>query len=157
MIHVFSTVLIANRGEIALRVARTCRELGIRSVAVYSTADRDSAVVRFADDAVHIGPPSARASYLNMPAIIEAARRSGADAIHPGYGFLSEDPDFAEICEASGITFIGPPPKVMQQLGDKSRARAVMAAAGLPVLPGSDGALTSPPTRWRPPPGSAIR
>ncbi|WP_331767321.1 acetyl-CoA carboxylase biotin carboxylase subunit [Embleya sp. NBC_00896] len=140
----FSTVLIANRGEIALRVARTCRELGIRSVAVYSTADRDSAVVRFADDAVHIGPPSARASYLNMPAIIEAARRSGADAIHPGYGFLSEDPDFAEICEASGITFIGPPPKVMQQLGDKSRARAVMAAAGLPVLPGSDGALTSP-------------
>ncbi|MFI6984329.1 acetyl/propionyl/methylcrotonyl-CoA carboxylase subunit alpha [Embleya sp. NPDC050154] len=140
----FSTVLIANRGEIALRVARTCRELGIRTVAVYSTADRDSAVVRFADEAVHIGPPPARSSYLNMPAIIEAARRTGAEAIHPGYGFLSEDPDFAEICEAHGITFIGPPPQVMQRLGDKSEARAVMAAAGLPVLPGSDGALTSP-------------
>ncbi|MYS80885.1 acetyl-CoA carboxylase biotin carboxylase subunit [Embleya scabrispora] len=140
----FSTVLIANRGEIALRVARSCRELGIRTVAVYSTADRDSAVVRFADEAVHIGPPPARSSYLNMPAIIEAARRTGAQAIHPGYGFLSEDPDFAEICEAHGITFIGPPPHVMQRLGDKSEARAVMAAAGLPVLPGSEGALASP-------------
>lgn len=107
----FSTVLVANRGEIALRVARACRELGIRTVAVYSTADRDSAVVRFADEAVHIGPPPARASYLNIPAVVEAARRTGAQAVHPGYGFLSEDPDFAEVCEANGLTFIGPSPK----------------------------------------------
>ncbi|MYW02017.1 acetyl-CoA carboxylase biotin carboxylase subunit [Streptomyces sp. SID3343] len=140
----FSTVLIANRGEIALRVARTCREMGIRSVAVYSTADRDSAVVRFADETVHIGPPPARASYLNIPAIIEAALRTGAEAIHPGYGFLSEDADFAEICAAHGITFIGPPPQVVQRLGDKAQARAIMAEAGLPVLPGSRGALASP-------------
>ncbi|WP_329561498.1 acetyl-CoA carboxylase biotin carboxylase subunit [Kitasatospora sp. NBC_01266] len=139
----FSTVLVANRGEIALRVARACRELGIRTVAVYSTADRDSAVVRFADQAVHIGPPPSKNSYLSVPAIIEAARQTGAQAIHPGYGFLSEDPDFAEICEAHGIVFIGPPAPVMQQLGDKAVARSVMARAGLPVLPGSTGALTS--------------
>ncbi|WP_306214433.1 acetyl-CoA carboxylase biotin carboxylase subunit [Actinoplanes sp. RD1] len=135
----FSTVLIANRGEIALRVARTCRELGIRTVAVFSTADRDSAVVRFADEAVHIGPTPARASYLNAAAIVEAARRTGAEAVHPGYGFLSEDPDFAEICEAEGLTFVGPSAAVLARLGDKARARAVMAEAGLPVLPG--GAL----------------
>ncbi len=140
----FSTVLIANRGEIALRVARTCRELGIRTVAVHSTADRDSAVVRFADESVHIGPSASRRSYLHIPSIIEAARQTGAEAIHPGYGFLSEDPDFAEICQANGITFIGPPPELMQQLGDKAVARALMAQAGLPVLPGSDGALTGP-------------
>ncbi|MCX4744164.1 acetyl-CoA carboxylase biotin carboxylase subunit [Kitasatospora sp. NBC_01287] len=139
----FETVLIANRGEIALRVARACRELGIRTVAVYSTADRDSAVVRFADEAVHIGPPPAKASYLSVPAIIEAALQTGAQAIHPGYGFLSEDPDFAEICEANGIVFIGPPAQVMQQLGDKAVARTLMAEAGLPVLPGSTDALTS--------------
>ncbi|MDI2128988.1 acetyl-CoA carboxylase biotin carboxylase subunit [Yinghuangia seranimata] len=139
-----STVLVANRGEIALRVVRACREAGVRSVAVYSTADRDSAAVRFADAAVHIGPPAARASYLNIPAIIEAARYSGADAIHPGYGFLSEDPDFAEVCAAHGITFIGPPPEVLQRLGDKAEARAAMAEAGLPVLPGSMDALSSP-------------
>ncbi|MDH6117696.1 acetyl-CoA carboxylase biotin carboxylase subunit [Kitasatospora sp. GAS204A] len=139
----FSTVLVANRGEIALRVARACRELGIRTVAVYSTADRDSAVVRFADQAVHIGPPPSRGSYLSVPAIIEAALQTGAQAIHPGYGFLSEDPDFAEICEMHGIVFIGPPAPVMQQLGDKAVARTVMAGAGLPVLPGSIGALTS--------------
>ncbi|WP_436788085.1 acetyl-CoA carboxylase biotin carboxylase subunit [Yinghuangia sp. YIM S10712] len=138
-----STVLIANRGEIALRVVRACREAGIRSVVVYSTADRDSAAVRCADVSVHIGPPPARASYLNIPAVIEAARATGADAIHPGYGFLSEDPDFAEICAAHGITFIGPPPEVMQRLGDKSEARAAMAEAGLPVLPGSAGPLAS--------------
>ncbi|MFE0463187.1 acetyl/propionyl/methylcrotonyl-CoA carboxylase subunit alpha [Kitasatospora sp. NPDC058965] len=140
----FSTVLIANRGEIALRVARACRELGIRTVAVYSTADRDSAVVRFADRSVHIGPAPAKASYLNVPAIVEAAQQTGAQAVHPGYGFLSEDPDFAEICEAHGLVFIGPPPRVMQQLGDKAVARTLMAEAGLPVLPGSTGALGSP-------------
>jgi acetyl-CoA carboxylase biotin carboxylase subunit len=140
---VLSTVLVANRGEIALRVVRACREAGIRSVAVYSTADRDSAAVRLADQAVHIGPPPAKASYLNIPAIVEAARATGADAIHPGYGFLSEDPDFAEVCAAHGIVFIGPPPQVMQRLGDKAEARAAMAEAGLPVLPGSSGALSS--------------
>ncbi|WP_042418151.1 biotin carboxylase N-terminal domain-containing protein, partial [Streptacidiphilus anmyonensis] len=139
----FSTVLVANRGEIALRVARACRELGIRVVAVYSSADRDSAVVRFADESVHIGPPPSKDSYLNIPALIEAARQTGAQAIHPGYGFLSEDPDFAEICEANGIVFIGPPAAVMQQLGDKAEARRLMDLAGLPVLPGSMGALGS--------------
>ncbi len=139
-----STVLVANRGEIALRVVRACREAGLRSVAVYSTADRDSAAVRCADAAVHIGPPPARSSYLNIPAIIEAARATHADAIHPGYGFLSEDPDFAEICAAHDITFIGPPPEVMQRLGDKAEARTAMADAGLPVLPGSCGPLASP-------------
>ncbi|MGP4100221.1 acetyl-CoA carboxylase biotin carboxylase subunit [Nonomuraea sp. KM90] len=134
----FSTVLIANRGEIALRVARTCRELGIRTVAVHSTADRDSAVTRFADEAIQIGPPQPKASYLNVPAILEAALRTGADAIHPGYGFLSEDPYISEICAGNGITFIGPPPEVMARLADKAETRAVMAAAGLPVLPGSN-------------------
>ncbi|MDR3034480.1 MAG: acetyl-CoA carboxylase biotin carboxylase subunit [Kitasatospora sp.] len=140
----FSTVLIANRGEIALRIARTCREMGIRTVALYSTADRDSAVVRFADRAVHLGPPAARLSYLHVPSIVEAARLTGAEAVHPGYGFLSEDPDFAEICEANGLTFIGPPPRVMEQLGDKAVARRLMGEAGLPVLPGSTGAVRSP-------------
>lgn len=143
MIGMFSTVLVANRGEIALRVVRACREAGIRSVVAYSTADRESAAVRCADTAVHIGPPAARSSYLSIPAIIEAARITGAEAIHPGYGFLSEDPDFAEICASQGITFIGPSPQVMQRLGDKAEARAAMAEAGLPVLPGSSGALTS--------------
>jgi acetyl-CoA carboxylase, biotin carboxylase subunit len=133
----FATVLIANRGEIAVRVARTCRELGVRTVAVYSTADADSAVVRYADEAVQIGPPPARRSYMSMAAIIEAALQTGADAIHPGYGFLSEDQDFAEVCEAHGVTFIGPSPTVMARLGDKALARAIMADAGLPVLPGS--------------------
>ncbi|MGP3984930.1 acetyl-CoA carboxylase biotin carboxylase subunit [Streptomyces sp. KR80] len=140
----FRTVLIANRGEIALRIVRACHELGIRTVAVYSTADRDSAVVRSADEAVHIGPAPSKASYLSVPAIVEAAMLSGAQAIHPGYGFLSEDPDFAEICEANGITFIGPSPGVMEQLGDKAAARSAMAAAGLPVLPGSMSALSTP-------------
>ncbi|PPK64898.1 acetyl-CoA carboxylase biotin carboxylase subunit [Actinokineospora auranticolor] len=137
----FGTVLIANRGEIALRVARTCRELGIRTVAVYSTADRDSAVVRFADESVHIGPPPSRGSYLHIPAVIEAAKRTGAEAIHPGYGFLSENPDFAEVCEDEGIVFIGPPAAVMQKLGDKAVARSMMVQAGLPLLPGSTEAI----------------
>ena len=131
------SVLIANRGEIALRVARTCRELGLRTVAVYSDADADSAVVRFADSSVRIGPSPSKSSYLRIPAIIEAARISGADAIHPGYGFLSEDPDFAEVCEAEGLTFIGAPASVMAVLGDKASARGLMLEAGLPLLPGS--------------------
>ncbi len=133
----FDTVLIANRGEIALRVIRACRELGLRSVAVYSTVDRDSLAVRLADDRVAIGPAPARNSYLSIPAIVEAARHSGAQAIHPGYGFLSEDPDFAEVCEAEGLLFIGPPAKVLARLGDKSTARALMSKVGLPLLPGT--------------------
>jgi acetyl-CoA carboxylase biotin carboxylase subunit len=132
----FASMLIANRGEIALRIARACRELGIGVVAVYSSADKDSPVVRMADKAVHIGGPSAKDSYLHIPNIIEAALGAGVDAIHPGYGFLSEDPDFAEICAKEGITFVGPRPEVMQQLGDKATARALMARAGLPLLPG---------------------
>ncbi|MDR7276784.1 acetyl-CoA carboxylase biotin carboxylase subunit [Catenuloplanes atrovinosus] len=140
----FESVLIANRGEIAVRVARTCREMGIRSIAVYSTADRDSAVVRIADDAVHIGPAPGRRSYLSPPAIVEAARLAGAEAVHPGYGFLSEDPDFAEICAANDLTFIGPPPDVMARLADKARTRALMAAAGLPILPGTTHAVETP-------------
>ena len=130
-------VLIANRGEIALRVARACRELGLRSVAVYSTADAGSAVARAADEAVCIGPPPSKQSYQNAAAIVEAARLTGADAVHPGYGFLSEDPDFAEICEAEGLVFVGPDPKVMSVLGDKASARAIMREVGLPLLPGS--------------------
>ncbi|WP_018636951.1 acetyl-CoA carboxylase biotin carboxylase subunit [Parafrankia elaeagni] len=137
-------VLIANRGEIALRIARSCRELGIATVAAYSTADRDSAVVAFADESVQIGPGPSRESYLNMPAVVEAARIRGADAIHPGYGFLSENPDFAEICAAEDLTFIGPPPDVMARLGDKAVARRIMAEAGLPLLPGSRGTADQP-------------
>ena len=133
----FGKVLIANRGEIALRVARACRELGVDTVAVYSTVDRDSAVVRYADEAVHIGPGPSKRSYLNMPALIASALRTGADAIHPGYGFLSENPYFAEVCAANGITFIGPPADVIARLGDKVAARTLMAQAGVPMLPGS--------------------
>jgi acetyl-CoA carboxylase biotin carboxylase subunit len=136
----FASVLIANRGEIAVRIARTCRELDIEVIAVCSTEDRDSAVTRLADRTVLIGPAEARRSYSYPPALIEAALATGAEAIHPGYGFLSEDPDFAEICAANDITFVGPPPRLMAQLGDKATARAVMAEAGLPVLPGT-GAL----------------
>jgi len=134
---VFSKVLIANRGEIALRVARACRELGVESVAVYSTADAESAVVRFADESVQIGPPAVGRSYLHIPSIIGAALKTGADAIHPGYGFLSEDPYFAEICANEGITFIGPRPEVMEKVGDKATARELMQKAGLPLLPGT--------------------
>ena len=132
-----SKVLIANRGEIALRVARACRELGLPCVAVYSTADADSAVVRFADEAVHIGPPPTAKSYLSIPNIVGAALKTGADAIHPGYGFLAEDPFFAEICADHGITFIGPSPEVMEKMGDKATARDLMTKAGLPLLPGT--------------------
>jgi acetyl-CoA carboxylase biotin carboxylase subunit len=140
---VFRTLLIANRGEIAVRVARTCRELGIRAVAVYSTADGDSELLRLVDDAVRIGPPAARRSYRNHAAIIGAARRVGADAIHPGYGFLSEDPDFAEICDAYDIAFVGPPANVLRDLGDKVRARTLMGRVGLPTLSGSVGSVES--------------
>ncbi|WP_410601170.1 acetyl/propionyl/methylcrotonyl-CoA carboxylase subunit alpha [Amycolatopsis sp. lyj-90] len=131
------TVLVANRGEIALRVVRTCQEMGIKAVVAHSTVDRDSAAVWSADEAVQIGPGPPKRSYLYPPAIIEAALRTGADAIHPGYGFLSEDPDFAEICEDNGLVFIGPRPEVMSRLGDKTVARSLMKEAGLPVLPGT--------------------
>ncbi|WP_084495944.1 acetyl-CoA carboxylase biotin carboxylase subunit [Nocardia shimofusensis] len=131
------TVLVANRGEIAVRVIRTCAELGLRTVAVYSTADADSAAARMADRAFRIGPGPAKRSYSYAPSIIEAAKATGADAIHPGYGFLSEDPDFAEVCEAEGLVFVGTPAAVLADLGDKSSARALMSAAGLPLLPGS--------------------
>jgi acetyl-CoA carboxylase, biotin carboxylase subunit len=133
----FEKVLIANRGEIALRVARACRELGVKSVAVYSTADAESAVVKFADEAVCIGAPAVNKSYLHIPNIIGAAQKTGADALHPGYGFLSEDPFFAEICAENGITFIGPKPEVMERVGDKAIARDLMQKAGLPLLPGT--------------------
>ncbi|HEY6879345.1 MAG TPA: acetyl-CoA carboxylase biotin carboxylase subunit [Polyangiales bacterium] len=133
----FKKILIANRGEIALRIIRGCRELGIRTVAVHSEADADALHVRFADEAVCIGPPPARASYLHVPAIIAAAEISGADAIHPGYGFLSENSEFARITGACGLTFIGPTPDNMQQWGDKVTARANAVRLGLPLLPGT--------------------
>jgi acetyl-CoA carboxylase biotin carboxylase subunit len=133
----FDTVLIANRGEIALRIVRTCRDMGIISVVVHSTVDGDGAAVRAADRTVQIGPPSAKLSYLYPPAVIEAALQTRAQAVHPGYGFLSENPDFAEMCVDSGLTFIGPTPQVMANLGDKSAARQLMADAGLPVMPGT--------------------
>jgi acetyl-CoA carboxylase biotin carboxylase subunit len=137
----FRKVLIANRGEIALRVISACREMGIRTVAIYSEADRHSLPVRFADEAICIGPPQLGLSYLNIPAVISAAEIANVDAIHPGYGFLSENANFAEVCEASHITFIGPSPSVIRMMGEKDRARAEMAAAGLPVIPGSDGVV----------------
>src|SRR4051812_3692922 len=140
----FEKVLIANRGEIALRVARACRELGVKTVAVYSTADADSAVVRFADEAVKIGPPPAARSYIHIPSVIGAALKTGADAIHPGYGFLSEDPYFAEICADHDIPFIGPRPEVMEKVGDKAIARRLMRDAGLPLLPGTIEPVASP-------------
>jgi acetyl-CoA carboxylase biotin carboxylase subunit len=139
---VFKKVLIANRGEIALRVIRACREAGIRSVAVHSSVDADALHVRFADEKVCIGPAAARASYLNVPAIISAAEVTGADAVHPGYGFLSENANFAETVEKCGLTWIGPQPAVMRTMGDKVTARMTMAEAGVPVLPGT-GAIES--------------
>jgi acetyl-CoA carboxylase biotin carboxylase subunit len=136
---VFKKVLIANRGEIALRVIRACREMGLKSVAVHSTADTDALHVKFADEAVCIGPPPSRQSYLNVPMIISAAEVTGADAVHPGYGFLSENADFAEVCKKCKLTWIGPPPDAMRLMGDKIRARAAMAEAGVPMLPGTSG------------------
>ena len=135
----FKKILIANRGEIALRVLVACREMGIKTVAVYSEADEHALHVRFADEDVCIGPARSSESYLNVPAIISAAEITGADAIHPGYGFLSENPHFAEVCEACHIRFIGPDPHVIKLMGDKARARRAMKKAGLPMLPGSDG------------------
>lgn len=135
----FKKVLIANRGEIALRVIRACRELGIQTVAVYSEADRDSLHVRFADDDVCIGPPAGRESYLRIPRIIAAAEITGADAIHPGYGFLAENAEFSETCTASGITFIGPTAHQIRVMGDKASARKAMAECGVPIVPGTPG------------------
>lgn len=135
----FRKILVANRGEIALRILSACKELDVRTVAVYSEADRNALHVRFADEAICIGPPRSSESYLNIPQVISAAEIANVDAIHPGYGFLSENANFAEVCEASHITFIGPTPAVIRMMGEKDRARAEMAAAGLPVIPGSDG------------------
>jgi acetyl-CoA carboxylase, biotin carboxylase subunit len=137
----FRKVLIANRGEIALRVISACKEMGIRTVAVYSEADRNSLHVRFADEAVCIGPPPSKDSYLNVPAVISAAEIVGADAIHPGYGMLSENANFAEVCRVSNIKFIGPPPEVTRMMGEKATARQTMKKAKVPILPGSDGAI----------------
>ncbi|MEE3104007.1 uncharacterized protein METZ01_LOCUS44148 [marine metagenome] len=137
----FKKVLIANRGEIAIRIICACRELGIKTVAVHSEADEDSLHVRFADEAVCIGPSRSIDSYLNVPAVISAAEITGADAIHPGYGFLSESAYLAEVCEACNIRFIGPDPNVIRLMGDKARARRAMKKAGVPILPGSDGPI----------------
>ena len=139
----FKKILIANRGEIALRIIRTCREMGIKTVAVYSTADKDSLHVKFADEAVCIGPPPSKESYLNIPSIIAAAEITNSDAIHPGYGFLSENAKFSSICQEHKIKFIGASPEMINQMGDKASAKATMIAAGVPCVPGSEGLLES--------------
>ncbi len=139
----FKKILIANRGEIALRIIRTCREMGIKTVAVFSTADRESLHVKFADEAVCIGPPASKLSYLNIPNIIAAAEITNADAIHPGYGFLSENADFSRICQEYNIKFIGPTPEMIESMGDKASAKDTMKRAGVPIIPGSDGLLES--------------
>jgi acetyl-CoA carboxylase, biotin carboxylase subunit len=138
----FKKILIANRGEIALRIIRTCKEMGIKTVAVYSTADKDSLHVRFADEAVCIGPPPSKDSYLNIPSIMAAAEITNADAIHPGYGFLSENSKFSQICKEHGVKFIGATPEQIDQMGDKSNAKDTMKKAGVPTIPGSEGLLT---------------
>jgi acetyl-CoA carboxylase biotin carboxylase subunit len=140
----FKKILIANRGEIALRVICACKDLGIPTVAVYSEADRYTLPVRFADEAICIGPAKSARSYLDIPSIISAAEITNVDAIHPGYGFLSENANFAEVCKASGLTFIGPTPDVIRAMGVKERARAIMREHGVPILPGSQGVLSSP-------------
>jgi acetyl-CoA carboxylase biotin carboxylase subunit len=139
----FKKILIANRGEIALRVICACKELGIKAVAIYSEADRNSLHVRFADEAICIGPPRLHESYLNIPAVISAAEIANVDAIHPGYGLLSENANFAEVCQDCGIKFIGPPPEVTRLMGEKEKARATMKKEGVPILPGSDGIIAS--------------
>ncbi len=139
----FNKILIANRGEIALRIIRTCKEMGIKTVAVYSTADENSLHVRFADEAVKIGPPASSESYLNIPGIIAAAEITNADAIHPGYGFLAENAKFAKLCEDHNLKFIGPTPEMINQMGDKATAKKTMIAAGVPTVPGSKGLLES--------------
>ena len=136
-------VLIANRGEIALRVICACKEMGLRTVAVYSDADRHSLHARFADEAICIGPPRSAESYLNVPAVISAAEIADVDAIHPGYGLLSENANFAEVCRASNIKFIGPPPEVTRLMGEKEKARQAMKRAKVPILPGSEGTIQS--------------
>ena len=141
----FEKILIANRGEIALRIQRACREMGIKTVVVHSEADRDAKYVRLADESVCIGPANPRESYLNMPAIIAAAEVTDAEAIHPGYGFLAENADFAERVEKSGFVFIGPRPETIRMMGDKVTAKKTMIAAGVPVVPGSAGALPDDP------------
>jgi acetyl-CoA carboxylase biotin carboxylase subunit len=137
----FKKILIANRGEIALRIIRTCKEMGIKTVAIYSTADQNSLHVRFADEAVCIGPPASNKSYLNIPQIIAAAEVTNADGIHPGYGFLAENANFAKICNEAGIKFIGPLPEHIEKMGDKATARKTMIEAGVPVVPGTDGII----------------
>src|SRR5919204_1923692 len=139
----FKKILIANRGEVALRIIYACRELGIKTVAVYSEADENQLHVKFADEDVCIGPARSMDSYLNVPAVISAAEITSADAIHPGYGFLSESAYLAEVCEACHIRFIGPDPQAIRLMGDKARARRAMKKAGVPVLPGSDGPVES--------------
>ncbi len=145
----FKKILIANRGEIALRIIRTCKELGIKTVAVYSEADKDALHVVFADEAVCIGPPSSLESYLKIPSIIAAAQVTGAEAIHPGYGFLAENAEFSEICKDSEIKFIGPSPLMINQMGDKAFAKETMKKVGVPVVPGSDGVVEDVPTAKR--------
>src|SRR5579884_3261325 len=139
--HLFRKILIANRGEIALRVLRACRDLGVPAVVAYSEADRDSLAVRLSDEAVCIGPAPAARSYNNIPAIISAAVLTGCDAIHPGYGFLAENPSLAEIAGACGVTFIGPRPEVLAQMGDKALARSLMKRAKIPIMPGAEGRI----------------
>ena len=139
----FKKILIANRGEIAVRVIRACRELGIRTAAIYSEADRDSLHVKLADEALCVGPAASQSSYLDIPNIISAAVQCQADAVHPGYGYLSERADFVEICEDYGLTLIGPSADQIERMGDKSRAKALMKAAGVPVVPGSDGPVSN--------------
>src|SRR5271167_2888634 len=141
LLAMFDKILIANRGEIALRVMRAAKELGIATVAVYSTADRDAMHVKLADESVCIGPPPARESYLNVPAIVAACEITGADAVHPGYGFLAENARFAEILEEHEITFIGPKPEHIRLMGDKIEARRTAARLGIPCVPGSEGAI----------------
>src|SRR3990172_9451041 len=137
----FNKILIANRGEIALRVIRACKELGVKTVAVHSTIDAESLHVRFSDEAVCIGPADSALSYRNIPALLSAAEITDSEAIHPGYGFLAENPNFAEMCETAGIKFIGPSPENIRLMGDKARAKEVMAKAGVPVIPGSKGTV----------------
>ena len=139
----FKKILVANRGEIALRVICACKELGIKAVAIYSEADRNSLHVKFADEAICIGPPRLSESYLNVPAVISAAEIANVEAIHPGYGLLSENANFAEVCRECGIKFIGPPPEVTRLMGEKEKARATMKKEGVPILPGSEGIIAS--------------
>ena len=143
----FRRILVANRGEVAVRVIRACRELGIETVAVYSTADRDALHVRLADRAVHIGPPPAAESYLRIPSLVGAAEITGCEAVHPGWGFLAENADFARACEDNDLAFIGPRPETIELMGDKAQAKATVREAGIPLVPGSDGAVTLPQAR----------